>query len=390
MSSLFALLRNIFKLVFILVGTLAVLVLFSGVLDPPARPDAALLIDPRARPEAGAQALYPVLQGRVAEINALVSDDPSLVPFTVEAGEHALTVAQKLQAAGLISDAELFSQLLHYNGLDTRLQAGAYQLRRNMSMRQIGAALYRGRSAQLVATIPPGWRLEQLADYLTAAEIMDGDRFLRQARQGSVVIHPLLAARPPGHSYEGYLFPGTYPLPDQPTPADLIGRMLNNLARHLPPDAAALAEQQGLNLHQVLTLASIVEREAALGRERPLIASVFLNRLKPGSGAPRLQADPTVQYALGRDSWDGQWWSAPLNLEEYVALESPYNTYLYPGLPPGPIASPGIDSILAVLQPAQTDYLFFVCRRPACEKGEHVFAATYEEHLQNVRLYWGE
>ena len=166
--------------------------------------------------------------------------------------------------------------------------------------------------------------------------------------------------------------------------------MLNNLAQHLPPDAADLAQQQGLTFYQALTLASIVEREAALAQERPIIASVFLNRLKPGSGAPYLQADPTLQYALGQDRRSGQWWFVPPDLEEYVAIDSPYNTYLYPGLPPGPIASPGIDSIIAVLQPAETDYLFFVCRWPGCKGGEHVFAATYEEHLQNVRLYWGE
>jgi UPF0755 protein len=259
-----------------------------------------------------------------------------------------------------------------------------------MTMRQIGAALHFGRSAQLVATVPPGWRLEQLADYLSAAGIMDGNQFLRQARQGTIVIHPLLAERPAGLSYEGYLFPGTYPLPDQPTPADLIGRMLNNMAQQLPPEAGSLAKQQGLTWHEVLTLASIVEREARLASERPLIASVYLNRLKPGSGTPYLQADPTVQYALGRDRSSGQWWSVPSDLEEYVSIDSPYNTYLYPGLPPGPIASPGLDSIVAVLQPAETDYLFFVCRRPACAGGEHVFAATYQQHLQNVQAYRGE
>jgi UPF0755 protein len=390
MSTLFVLLRKTFNLIFIIIGTLALLLLFAGVLNTPASRDAALLIDANTRPGAEARSLYGVLQARADEINAPVSDDPSLVPFTIEAGDHALTVAQKLQAAGLISDAELFTQLLHYNGLDTRLQAGAYQLRRNMTMRQIGAALYRGRSAQGVVTVPPGWRMEQLADYLSATEIMDGNQFLRQAQQGTVIIHPLLADRPPGQSYEGYLFPGDYPLPDQPTPADLIGRMLNNLAQHLPPDAADLAQQQGLTFYQALTLASIVEREAALAQERPIIASVFLNRLNPGSGAPYLQADPTLQYALGQDRRSGQWWFVPPDLEEYVAIDSPYNTYLYPGLPPGPIASPSIDSIIAVLQPAETDYLFFVCRWPGCEGGEHVFAATYEEHLQNVRLYWGE
>lgn len=383
--------RESIKIIFILIGTLAVLLLFAGVLSAPARPDAELLIDGRnARPPFEARVLYNDLQARTEEINTPLSDDPSLVSFTVEAGDHALNVAQELQAAGLISDAELFAQLLRYNGLDRRLRAGDYQLRRNMTMRQIGAALHFGRSAQLVATVPPGWRMEQLADYLSGAGIMDGNRFLRQASQGTIVIHPLLAERPAGLSYEGYLFPGIYPLPDQPTPADLIGRMLNNMAQQLPPEAGKLAQQQGLSWHEVLTLASIVEREARLAQERPLIASVYLNRLRPGSGTPYLQADPTVQYALGRVRSSGQWWAVPSDLEEYVSIDSPYNTYLYPGLPPGPIASPGLDSIMAVLQPAETDYLFFVCRRPACAGGEHVFAETYQQHLQNVQVYRGE
>jgi UPF0755 protein len=166
--------------------------------------------------------------------------------------------------------------------------------------------------------------------------------------------------------------------------------MLDNMAAHLPANAAALAQQQDLSLYQALTLASIVERETGSSQERPLIASVFLNRLRPGSGAPNLQADPTIQYALGYQRWTDQWWKTPLDMDDYTSVDSPYNTYLYPGLPPGPIASPGIDSITAVLQPADTGYLFFVCRLPGCEDGQHVFSATYEEHLQNARVYWGD
>jgi UPF0755 protein len=124
-----------------------------------------------------------------------------------------------------------------------------------------------------------------------------------------------------------------------------------------------------------------------ISAEGPVIASVYLNRLKPGSAQPLLQADPTVQYAIGYQFDTGQWWKTPVRLEEYGRVDSPYNTYLYPGLPPGPIASPSLTSIMAVLQPAQTNYLFFVCQQPGCQGGQHVFAATYEEHLQNVAIY---
>ncbi|MCL4299666.1 MAG: endolytic transglycosylase MltG [Anaerolineae bacterium] len=394
MRWLAALIKFIFKAILMLVGVVLVAAIVTN-LPTYFSPQAdRLLIDtgsawPFPPLNAEARALYPLLEARANEINTPLSNDPSLVGLTIAEGETAVDVADKLQVLGLISEAELFTQLLRYNGLDTRLRAGEYQLRRNMTLRQIGAALYRGRSAQLMVMVPPGWRMEQLADHLTANEVMNGELFLQAARAGTVVNHPLLADRPPDQSYEGYLFPGTYPLPDKATPADLIARMLENMAGHLPANVLTLARQRGLTFYQAITLASIVERETAIPAEKPFVASVYLNRLKAGSSQPLLQADPTVQYALGYQFASDQWWKTPVSLEEYAQVNSPYNTYLYPGLPPGPIASPGLDSIMAVLQPAQTDYLFFVCQQPRCEGGQHVFATSYEEHLQNVAVYSG-
>jgi UPF0755 protein len=394
MSKLLGLIKFIFNALFLLFGTIAVVLIFSALAM--SGPDTE-----RIRIDAGshwffpplsaeAQELYFILRERVDELNTPLSGDPTVVIFPILEGETALDIAARLQAGGLVSDAELFAQLLRYNGLDTQLRAGEYQLRRNMTMRQIGWALYRNRPIHPTVTVPPGWRLEQLAEYLTAHDIMAGDLFLEQARQGSIVNHPLLLDRPAGQSYEGYLFPGSYTLPEQPTPADLISQMLDNMNRQLPQNTYSLAQQQGLSFYQVLVLASIVEREAALDSERPLIASVYLNRLKPSIVNFHLQADPTVQYAMGYQPHSGQWWKTPVQLDEYKLIDSPYNTYLYAGLPPGPIASPGLPSIIAVLQPAQTDYLFFVCRYPRCEGGEHTFSSTYEEHLQNARIYWGQ
>lgn len=334
--------------------------------------------------------LYSTLSARAGEINTPLSNDSSPVPFAINAGETALAVGAKLQSLGLIHDTELFGQLLRYNNIDTRLQTGDYQLRRNMSMKQIALILYQGYASKNLVTIPPGWRLEQVATHLLTTGKMDGNQFLRLAQQGDIINHPVLADRPPGQSYEGYLYPDTYHLPDEVTPEHLIARMVDNMARKLPPNAFELAHRQGLTLHQVLTVASIVERESALPQERPIIASVYLNRLDPTSSETHLRADPTVQYAMGYQSDSGQWWKSPVSLEEYPSVDSPYNTYLYPGLPPGPIASPGIDSVMAVLHPANTNYLFFVCERPRCEGGRHVFARTYEEHLQNVAVYYGQ
>jgi len=391
------LLKFVFKTAFLLAGVLAVVLMFAAVFGggvfraaSPVTIGDQSAWDGWLSLDADRRALYSALLQRATELNTPISTDTGLASFAVGPGETAVSVAGKLQALGLISNADLFVQLLRYNNIDTRLQTGDYQLRRNMTMRQIGEALYRGRSSRFAITIFPGWRLEQTAQNLHQNGIMDANLFYRVAKRGVHVTHPLLADRPAEQSYEGYLFPGTYYLLDGATPEELITLMLDNMARQLPPDAVALAQQQGLTLYQALTVASIVEREAALDEERPLIASVYLNRLHQTDATAYLQADPTVQYAMGYQADKNQWWKSPVSLDEYAQVDNPYNTYLYPGLPPGPIDSPGLASILAVLHPAQTKYLFFVCRYPNCDKGEHVFSETYQEHLQNVAVYYGQ
>lgn len=333
---------------------------------------------------------YAFLQVQADNLNKPASDDPSPVAFTIEAGESALSVAERLQEIELINDATLFRRFLRYNQLDVSLEAGDYELRRNMTIKEIGATLQKARFDEVVVTIPEGWRAEQIAETLTAEGIMDGSQFLIAVRQPANIDHPVLANHPSGQSYEGYLFPDTYRLPLNAQPSDLLSRMLDNMASKLPNDAVSLAQRQGLTFYDVLILASIVEREAVIAEERSVIASVYLNRLQPGSPEQHLRADPTVQYAMGYQPDADQWWKTPVTLEEYSLVDSPYNTYLYAGLPPGPIANPGIASIMAVLQPAETNYLYFVCRRPLCEGGEHVFAETYEQHLQNVATYQGQ
>ncbi|RME77336.1 MAG: endolytic transglycosylase MltG [Chloroflexi bacterium] len=318
------------------------------------------------------------LQTRADAITRPVSDDPTPVPFTVEVGETAVSIAARLEELGLISDAGLFRLFLRYNGLDASLEAGDYELRRNMNMREIAEALQKANFEEVTVTIPEGWRAEEIAELLTRENIMDGTEFLAFVRQGQGINHPLLADRPPGASYEGYLFPDTYRLPVNASPEDLVTRMVENMAAKLPANTMELAAAQGYSFFEILTIASIVEREAVLPEERPLIASVYLNRL--AQGMP-LQADPTVQYAMGYQTDTGQWWKTPVTLEEYSQVDSPYNTYLNYGLPPGPISNPGADSIIATLQPAQTNYLFFM----GCGgEGAHLFAEDFETHEQNV------
>lgn len=323
------------------------------------------------------------LQSQAKTISTPASDDPSPVPFTIAIGESAVSISSRLLEQGVINDADVFRLFLRYNGLDASLEAGDYELRRNMNMREVAETLQKANFEEVTITIPEGWRAEQVAEMLTKDNIMDGATFLAVVRQGTGVEHPLLADRPAGSSFEGYLFPDTYRLPVKAKPEDLIRRMLDNMASKIPADAVALAAGRGYSFYQILTLASIVEREAVIPAERPTIASVYLNRLAQGM---YLQADPTVQYAMGYQTDSGQWWKTPVLLEEYSQVNSPYNTYLNPGLPPGPISNPGASAINATLQPEQTNYLFFM----GCGgEGAHLFAVDFATHEQNVAACGG-
>jgi UPF0755 protein len=383
-------LRFAFRLVVFVVALAAIVAIFgTGVWYLQTRNDGGMAIAlssvPGDRQPQGIEdwllSLY--LQANAERINTPFGDDPTEISFRVEVGETAAGVGTRLLELGLIDDLALFRRFLQYNGLDASLEAGEYLLRRNMSMREIGEALQHSKVEEVAITIPEGWRAEQVADLLGKQSILDGSVFLAAVRQGAAIDHPLLADRPAGMGYEGYLFPETYRLPVQAVPEDMLRRMLDTLQSRLPIGWEGMASAQGLSFYQVLTVASIVEREAVIPDERPAIASVYLNRIQQSM---YLNADPTVQYAMGFQPDTGQWWKTPVTLEEYQSVNSPYNTYTNPGLPPGPICSPGASSIAAVLQPAQTEYLYFVARGD----GGHVFAATLEEHERNVQTYMGQ
>jgi UPF0755 protein len=313
--------------------------------------------------------------------------DATLRPFSIDPGETAATVSSRLQDEGLISNADLFRIYMRYYGIDQRLAAGNFELAPSMPMPEIAQRLQRPRVEEIVVTIPEGMRAEEVADLLNVRGIMDGEAFLSMVRGGSATAralgdYPFISDGLT--SLEGYLFPDTYRLPAPATPTDLITRMLDNFGQRVTPEVVAPAEQAGRGLPQVITMASIVEREAQRADERPVIASVYWNRVSGAcsaeTGGAYLQADPTVQYAAGRP---GEWWWKPPSVEAYQEVQSPYNTYLRPGLPPGPIASPGLSAIEAAASPATTSYCFFLAR----PDGSHVFAATLAEHQANLAAY---
>jgi UPF0755 protein len=330
------------------------------------------------------------LQTNRAKLDQPASAENQPRPFVVQPGQTARGIAENLAGAGLITDARLFEAYVRAEGLADKLQAGAFTLSPNMTIPAIADVLQRARAPELAVRVGEGWRLEQIATYLSRSTPLDGAEYRRRATAGDLSgldtgKYDFLDLRPAGASLEGFLYPDTYRLPAEgATVLDLLGRQLDSFESNVMPawrDAQA-GGKTNLTLHQVLTLASIVEREAVLDEERPIIAGVYLNRLARGM---KLQADPTVQYAMGYQPDTDRWWKSPVSLEEYAKVESPYNTYLHPGLPPGPIANPRLKSIQAVLEPAKHEYLFFVAEPGGT--GRHAFARTYEEHLKNVQRY---
>ena len=224
--------------------------------------------------------------------------------------------------------------------------------------------------------MPEGLRLEQIAELLADQEIGGREQW-QQALTGPRP-EPIVDGRPAGASLLGYLLPASYPLDRGTTMDDLAAAMIEALAGALDDGLLAELQEGEFSLHEVLTLASIVEKEAILPAEQPVIASVLLNRLELGIA---LQVDATVQFAVAsRDSGAAGWWPA-LSLAD-KQYDSPYNTYVYPGLPPGPIANPGAGAIAAVIRPADSEYFYFVARCDGSER--HDFSVTLEEHNVNV------
>ena len=300
-------------------------------------------------------------------------------PAAIEAGEQVIQVSRgaglqqiagHLHDAGLIRHPLLFVLYAKAKGMASRLQAGEYVLHTNMSAAEILDILYRGRVRRHVLTIPEGATLRDVAA-LAAAKGMGSQQRVLEIGADAAFIASLGLAVP---SLEGYLFPDTYHVTRDMDAGDLLTLMARTFERNYTPEIAAKARELGLSRHAVVTLASLIEKEAQLDSERNLIAAVFHNRLRRGM---RLQCDSTVIYALG-EAFEGDLRKADLR------VDSPYNTYRHAGLPPGPIANPGQRSIAAAVAPADVTYLYFVATR---ENGAHHFSNTLREHNRAVRKY---
>jgi UPF0755 protein len=306
------------------------------------------------------------------------------VEIEVEPGDTTSQIATKLRAAGLIRQPLFFVSLVRLEGLDGKLQAGRYLLDPSMSMSEILIALQHSRVGEVEVTIREGLRIEEVAGVLAQTGVIDAADFVEAASNGRAFqdTHFLLKDLPAGASLEGYLFPDTYRIAATASVTEVIEMMLDNFDQKYGSIERDVRVPNA-DVHDVVTMASIVQREAARAEEMPLIAAVFWNRLEEenaGETGNRLQADATVQYALGYSEEEQTWWRKNLTLTE-LEVESPYNTRVNAGLPPGPISNPGMAALTAAAQPDESaEYLYFVA--DCALDGSHNFATTFEEFQQ--------
>ena len=294
------------------------------------------------------------------------------VLLSVPAGASTRQVAALLQARHLIRDATVFRLYARLKGLDSQIQGGEYELSPAMTPAQILAKLAHGDVVVHRFTVPEGLTVEQVADLLAAKGLVSKQRFLAAASKSHLADRWLPRNTRLAQPLEGYLFPATYDYQPGASEQQLLSLMVEGFARAWTPARAKRAQELGLTVHQVVTLASIVEKETSVPAERAAVAGVYHNRLKIGM---KLDADPTVRYALKKLA------GVPL-LYQDLDVNSPYNTYRRAGLPPGPIAAPGDAAIEAVLHPAAHDHLYFVAKQDG--SGGHYFARTLSEQILNT------
>ncbi len=298
-------------------------------------------------------------------------NDKTELVFTVQEGSSIDKIARELQAKGLIANRAIFSLYARLGPSRGHLRPGVYALSPSMSLSKITDVIGRGEIANKKVVFQEGLTITEMGQKWARAGFGTAQDFISATAPPNVFTQQFLGYRSNKSSLEGYLYPATYDVVINTSPTDQINEMLNNFATQvlpkLPPEY-----QNSTKLNDLVTLASIVEKEANTTEDRKLVASVFYNRLKIGM---KLESDVTVNYATGK--------TQTATLPADLSINSPYNTYLVAGLPLGPICSPSLDSILATLNPAQTGYLFFI----ADNNGTIRLATTLEEHQANIKKY---
>lgn len=309
------------------------------------------------------------MHGRLSTPYRAFSGDEVFVELP--AGTSVSGMAQRLADAGVVSDPMTFRIAARLSGADRQLQAGEYRFSEPMSAFQVVTKIAEGDVFTRPITFPEGLTIKEMAVVFEKGGLGSASAFEKAATNTT-----LAAGFDPGaRSLEGYLFPSTYAIGRQGGAEATVRAMVEAFDRAFDPELRAEAAARGMSVREVVTLASLIEKETAQAAERPIVSGVYHNRLK--RRIP-LQCDPTVVYALMRAGT----WTGNIRKQD-LQIKSPFNTYVYPGLPPGPIASPGRASIDAAIHPADVPYLYFVSRND----GTHVFAETLAEHNRNVEQW---
>ena len=314
------------------------------------------------------------------------------VDFEVPKGASTTRIAKLLKEAGLIKNDTVFKLKSKFNGLDGKYQAGEYTLSPSMSMSELMKALQDAKRETQRITIKEGWTLVHIAQYLEEQGIVTQDEFYKSLEndtfeQAFVKELKDTAADPTGHltahgnRFEGFLFPETYDIYVGSSAKAIINKMLNQFEKVFMLDDSLQDQmkKKGLTLQETIAIASLIEGETQRDEERPLVSSVIYNRLNGNATSGKLQFCSSILYALGHHK--------DRVLYSDLEVKSPYNTYMNPGLPAGPINSPGLACIKAALNPADTDYLYFVVSTKG--DGSHNFTSKYSEHSQNAVMYQG-
>ncbi len=299
--------------------------------------------------------------------------------FVVRSGESVKEISANLKKAGLIKSSRIFNFYIWFNDLGTKLQAGEYELAPNLSIKEIADILANGQiiNKEVTIKIIEGWTIKDIDNYLQKEGITLANEFSRLANQSAqqwdLNRYDFLKNVPAKNSLEGFLFPDTYRIYKDASVIEIIEKMLVNFDRKLTPEMRADISKSGRTIYEIVTMASIIEKEAANDKDRSIIAGILYKRLAKGM---KLEVDSTINYLTGKN--DPQASYADLN------IDSPYNTYKYYGLPPGPICNPGLSALKAAIYPKESPYLFYLHRQ---DTGETIFSRTYDEHLRNKAKY---
>ncbi len=294
-----------------------------------------------------------------------------LVKFTVQKGEGGKEISVELKNQGLVKYSSFFRIYILFRGMADKLQAGDYELSPSMDIPAIANKFAKGDTIKQSATIIEGWDLNDIGQYLEDQKIVSKKDFLDAAKEDFSQQFDFLQDKPKDASLEGYIFPDTYYFPLGASAEDIIKQTLQNFGTKLTPELRAEISRQNKTIFKVITMASIIEKEVQTPEDKKIISGIFWNRIQIGMP---LQSDPTINYVTGGK--DG------ISAKD-MAIDSPYNTYKYYGLTPGPISNPGKDSILASIYPEKTDYMYFL----STPDGETIFSKTYEEHQRAVAKY---